>query len=90
VIAFWDRSPKLQEVWLSWVDAGEADILARMRRALAISQRPYLVRRRLAQQWDAAIGSRSQGMVAFFRTILLPTLPLPSRWRVSCVPVNGS
>jgi hypothetical protein len=66
-------SPVGRKFWRLLTDAGEADLLRRMRRMLAIIQRPYPARRSLIQAWDADLESRSGGAVGVFAALFLPS-----------------
>jgi hypothetical protein len=69
-----EQSRMGRRLWKLLTDASEADMLRRMRRALAIVQRPYPERKRLAQQWDDSIADRSTGVAGIFGAMLLPAL----------------
>lgn len=72
--ALWKKSPLIQQWWRDLTDAGEADVLRKMRRAIAISERPYLQRRLLAQSLDKEVSSREMGVVGVFAAVLAPGL----------------
>lgn len=73
-IAEFEKSKEMRRFWRLMVDAGEVDVLERMRRAMAIIERPYPERAKLAKQWSDSVGSPSLGMIDIFRTTLLPVL----------------
>jgi hypothetical protein len=71
-----EQSQAGQRFWKLLADAGEADILGKMRRAFAIIQRPYPERKRLSQQWSDSITDRSMGVVGIFGAEVLPVMGL--------------
>jgi hypothetical protein len=67
-----ERTRVGRRVWKLLADAGEAALIGKMRNALAIVQRPYQERRRLAKRWIDSIEDRSMGTVGVFGAALLP------------------
>ncbi len=73
--AVWEARPIGRRYWKLVTDAGEANLLQKMRQAFAISQRPYREQRKLWGSWLASVEDRTHGIIGIFGAVLLPVFP---------------
>ena len=72
--ALWEKSPRIQQWWKDLTDAGEADLLLKLRRAIAMTERPVAERRRVAQELVREVESRQMGVIGVFSAVMIPSL----------------